>query len=403
MTAENSTVAEYAANKAWSGRGNLPELVEELERQKESRLDFCVDLRDLRVDVDGPAGEDRLHLAPRPHAAQARELLGADGLRLNDSALHQLGERCPVPVPWGFLRRLRDEQAFNAATLLTGEMSDAGAKRWLVRCLDQRVRAVLSDRYKVLDHYDLAFTALEVAKSVGAEVLECNLTPKHMRLKLVSREVRAKVDETREGDGWFARGLGSQDYLRKVAARSGGDLPGGPGVIHPVVTVTNSETGHGGMVVRMGVLRAVCFNLATVEDCVRKVHVGGRLESGIFTDETRAADGKAAFLQARDAIRATFDGEKFAALAADLNGAARTPIRAPDAAVGVVAERHDLTEQDRKAVFAHFMRDYAGENAYGLGQAVARHAQDVDADRAETLELAAGKILTEPTAYAVAA
>jgi len=45
------------------------------------------------------------------------------------------------------------------------------------------VRAILSDRYRVLDNYDLMFLALDEFAKAGAEVHKLNLTESHLFVK----------------------------------------------------------------------------------------------------------------------------------------------------------------------------------------------------------------------------
>ena len=110
-------------------------------------------------------------------------------------------------------------------------------------------RAFLSDRYKVLDHYDLALTSLQAVQGQGGEVIEASLSERSMRLKFTSRSIFDAIEQRRHSGGgnWYAGGLGNTEHLRRVGARTEGDLPGGPDTVHPMVTVSNSETGHGGL------------------------------------------------------------------------------------------------------------------------------------------------------------
>ena len=60
------TVSEFAA---WTGRGRLDQLVGELERQKETKIDFVADTRSLAVS----AKDGQMYLVPtEPHAMEWR-------------------------------------------------------------------------------------------------------------------------------------------------------------------------------------------------------------------------------------------------------------------------------------------------------------------------------------------
>ncbi len=60
-----------------------------------------------------------------------------------------------------------------------------GDKR-MICILDGNVRAILSDRYRVLDNYDLVFLALDEFAKAGAEVHKLNLTESHLFVKSVA-------------------------------------------------------------------------------------------------------------------------------------------------------------------------------------------------------------------------
>lgn len=391
--ASNATHNEMSRS-TWSGRGSLAELVRELERRKDTTFDFVTNTKNLSVVCEG--GEARLVRSAGSDAA-SREFIGSDGLPLNDSALGQLGDRMSPGIPGKFLRELVGQRPAQASNLLTGLLHETNSNN-LVRCLDGNVRAFLSDKYNPgLDNHTLAFAALRVARDHGAEVLECNLTDSYMRIKMVRRDLWESIDEVRAGQGgWYAGGLGNQEYLKRVAANTRGDMPGGPGTIHPVSTIGNSETGHGAMFTRIGILRAVCFNLATVETVISNVHLGARLDPGIFRPETIKQDVTAIMMKASDSIATAFHPARFAQVAARIRDAQNTPVEATrgvDFALG----QGMFTKDERDTLLAHFLGG-SDQTAYGLAQAVSRFAQDVDADRADTLESFAGSIINKPEA-----
>jgi len=380
---------------SWSGRGSLTDLVGELERQKESKFDFVADTRGIAV----AEREGKLFLIPKED--RATEWIPALGLPIRPGALDQMGEKCDPQIPIKFLRELSGRRSRRAAELLNNLIEDAPARRF-IRCLDGSVRAFLSDRYRVLDNYDLAFAALDAVRQAGGEVIEASLSETHMRIKFTSRQIWDAVDVRRQDNrgSWYAGGLGNQGYLSRVSARSGGDLPGGPGTVHPLVTLSNSETGHGGLSVRIGLLQAICFNLATVEEVVGKIHLGERLSVGVFTEETVTAESKAIYLKARDTIKGAFDPLAFKRMVDLAKEAQAQEIHAPAAAVENVAKAASLPEKAKDALLAYFVRDY-DLTRYGLAQAVARLAQDEeDGESGAGLEDLAGKILRREMAFA---
>lgn len=394
-TKKPEVVAEMSQG-GWSGRGRLDQLVAELERQKDSKIDVVLDGRSFAVKAVSVEG-GKNHLVITPVTPAAGEFLDKAGARVNDHALHQLGNRCAPGVPEKFLKNLVEERPLRAAELATGLLHDEGGKH-LVRMLDGRVRAMLSDRYRVIDHYDVAFTALEVAKASNANVFECSLSDDRMRLKLTTTEIWETLNVTRQQETgkWYSGGLGNQDFLSRVAARTQGELPGGPDAVYPVVTIGNSETGHGGFNVRIGILAGICFNLATIEEVATRIHLGERLDVGVLSAEAITADTRAILLKVRDGIRAAFDPKKFKAIVARCRKANEEEVAQPTSAVANLVANAEVDEDHKASILEHFLKDYR-PTRYGLAQAVARAAQDVeDPDQAASLEELSGKLIDEP-------
>ena len=386
-----TTVAEM--NDTWKGRGTLQNTVTELERHRKSRIDFVADVRHLTVEANGG-------IKIIPATAQAFEWMPEGPMMMKRAAYHQLAERTSPPMPTRFFDALMEERPNRLADLVNGLHADDPKKR-LVRCLDNEIRAWLSNSYRVLDNLDIAFTCMEEAQKKNAQVFEADLSDRRMRIKFTTQDVWDKIDVTQRSGpqgGWFAGAIGNRDLMGKtiMGARIREELPGGPGTIHPVVTALNSETGHGGFHIRIGLLLGMCFNVATLETVVSRVHLGERLEEGMFSQETISAESKAIMLKARDAVRAAFDQNKFAAMVAKAKAAQADKLEAPGAAIDNIIATGAVNEEQREALLMYFHRDY-DPTRFGLAQAVSRLAQDLDdPDDAGELENLAGKIIKEP-------
>lgn len=367
----------------WSGRGNLEQLVSELQRQKDSKVDFIADGRELGVNRF-------MYLKPRTNPSPISEFLPMDGIMVGDKALEQLGSRIEPPIPNRFLRDLfsEPERYGDIGARLVNDLLVKNPKRLFVRCLDGKVRAVLSNRYRVLDNYDLAFTALEVVREAGGEVVEASLSDTHMRLKFLTRNVWDAINEARKD------GQGNQEYLKRIQYDLRKEtLPGGPGTVYPIVTVSNSETGHGGLQVQIGMLRAICVNLLITESMVSQIHLGDRMEVGRFTEETVSAESKAIYLKARDTVRNAFHPDIFKRLVTTAKEAQEIPIQAPQPAVENIVEKVGLSQEAQTNILTYFLKDY-DTTRWGLSQAISRYSQDVeDPEKASELEEIAGKVL----------
>ena len=390
------------------GRGRLPNVVAELRRQVDQRVDFVLPVRDLTAQV---APDGRLHLVPQP---SARDFLPAAGLPLLDQALAQYAARLHPDVPLKFLRAACKLAPQRIADYLTGVMHDAGDK-WFLRCLDGHVRAVLSDRYRVIESLDVVQSVLHGCQDLPVRVLEASVSDSHVRIKLVNPAVYTALDHGPAAgqsphtwlrpDGTGAGTRANQEYLAQVVGSdlAQAELQAGADTLWPTVTFGNSDTGHGSYHAQVGILQAACFNLATIERKIATVHIGERMDEGIFTAETVQASARAMLLRTRDLIAAAFDSAKFRELVALCTGAARTAVAAPATALAnVIRLGPALADGDLDAL----VRAYAEERptVYGVGQAVARLAQDKhDPEVAADLERLAGEILTGKHTRAVLA
>lgn len=416
---KGDVVAEYGVGSGWSGRGSLADLAAELQLQADAKHDVVVDPRALEIHV-GPDRQPRLFAGDLAPAAYS-EFIPANGLALTKNAIEQIGARVSPTIAGKTATSLYQQRPEEFAALFTSLMQKTrsettrGGNR-MMRCLGDTCRAWLSDQYLIMDHYDLVRFGLKSASEHNARVLEGSLTEDRMRLKLVSYDVWDAIETVRTGSdraSWYAGGLGSQAYLSKVAATSRGRLPGqldgdpdidpaaGPDTVWPVVTITNSETGQGGLNIRLGVLVAACYNLATVEVAVNQIHLGERLDTGIYSESTVRKSEAAIMGKVADAIAAAFTPDRFAALCAGLRDAAADPIENPASAVRNVVSAARLPDALADKCLEHFLGDYRATR-WGLSQAVTRAAQDIDdPDAAEELISLGGTIATDAKKAAV--
>lgn len=398
---DDQIVAEYSrghqiGEKSFDKRTSLTTVVAELDRQLASKIDFVADTRSMKFGV----AEDKT-VRLYANSAQVSEYLPKDGLVLTYDCLAQAGNRMSPDIPSKFLRDLVAQQPDLAADLMTELFHRTPARR-MIRCLDNRVRAVLSNRYRILDNRDFAMAALDAARAHDGEVLEAQLTDRHMRLKLTTRKVFDVIETTRDkGGNWFAGALGNQQLLGRVAATRWDDLPGGPGTVTPLVSISNSETGYGGTRVRIGILMGVCFNLATVENVVAERHLGGEIDEGLLSEETHQADARAVMLKLRDYVTTAFEPSRFKALVEKVKMAQEDVIKAPTMVVDSVMGALKINAEHRDSLLSYFIRDY-DPTRFGLAQAVSRLAQDVESpDLATEWEDAAGRLLVTPELVAV--
>jgi len=322
----------------------LVELVKELERQKENSRDIIADSRTLKAVSNG-----ELKI----------EIEGYGSYPLTEWAHLQLSEKLGIPKK--YYDRMRKEGKIE----LLAENINAwiGEKeRRLIRILDGRIRAVLSDRYRIMDNYDLVFLALEEFKrKETVEIYRIDLTETMLYLKAIDRTL---TEEIREGD-----------------------------IIHGGLIIRNSEVGASSFRVEPFLLRKICSNGLIGRHSLKRIHLGrqtaeeGEIE---WSDETKRLEDKAFWAKVRDIIRNTFDRKIFLSWIKKMKEAAEIKIEKPKEAIDNVVKYAGLTEEQKNILLMHFTE----KTKYGMVNAVTSLARDTqDIQERIRLEEIGGKLL----------
>lgn len=344
----------------------LTELAAEIERQQNAKQDFVAPTKQMRAVYDGNA----VNLA-----------MGNVGdFGITDLAHQQIGEFAGIPKP--YYDRMRAE----VPELLTSNINtwfDRKPANRLVRVLDAKNRAFLSDAYRPLENYDLADAVLPTLLDNQLEIMSCEITEKRLYIKAVDQRITRDVPTGRKiGDG-------SHVFFDTCS---------------PAIIISNSEVGYGRLTVESGIFTKVCTNLATIAaGGMKKTHIGGKhmLDNGtvqnidaLLTTETRKATDKAVWLQVRDVVKGAFDDAVFTARCKALGALAEDKIG--DDVVKTVelsARKFGLSDLVAKTVQKHLIE--GGDlTRMGMFNAITRTAQDQDNyDDASDLERLGGKII----------
>lgn len=335
---------------------SITNLAAELERQIATKQDLVVPSSLLQCNTDPDKGFQMV--------IDAQQVGGV--YRVTELARRQLADK--LKIPFAYFERMRTEQPAlldrNVNTWLAAETD-----RRMIRILDSRVRAVLSDRYRRLDNYDLAENVLPMLqKLTDARFESVELTETRMYIKVVTPRVEYEI------------------------------APGD--VVQAGIVITNSEVGCGTLSVQPLVYRLVCRNgLIAADHSLRKTHVGRALTSeaesmNVFRDDTLAADDKAFFLKVRDVVEAAVSEATFRQIAQRMQQTLHIKLTGdPVKSVEVLANRYSLNESERTGVLRHLVA--GGDlSAYGVVNAVTHTAEDVeDYDRATESEALGGKLI----------
>ena len=339
------------------GIKTIQNLYEELERQREARQDLIADTRSLKVNSTN--GVTMMSVAT-----------GDDVLsyRLGEIAQRQVAER--LGIPYKYYERMRAEYPVLLDENVNGWLTKNPEKRML-RTLDGRLRAFLSDRYRRLDNLELVDHVLPVISQMkGCEVVSADITETHLYLKVINKTMKTEI------------------------------VPGD--IVQAGFVVSNSEIGLGALKVEPLVYRLICKNGMISKDYAhKKYHTGRQVENTdnayeLYSDETLAADDKAYFMKVQDIVSAAVDEAKFNLTVDKLRSAMRIETgENPVQTVEVLGDRYILNKLERASILRHFImgNDFSH---FGLVNAVTRSSQDVaDYNRATELERIGGTLLDE--------
>jgi len=338
----------------------LQELAREVSRVRMAKKDYLVPSSEVRMRTDaiGERNVPRLNFTAPD---------GTHAMAMTESSRRQLAER--LRIPFQYFRRMQDEQPELLDRNVNTWLEQEGGEARMVRTLDDKVRAVLSRRYRPIDNWMVAEWVLPHLQGwEGARVESCDLTETKMYLKIVLPRIEAEVQR---GD-----------------------------VVQAGLVVGNSETGHGSLYVQPLIFRLVCTNGMIASDhTMRRAHIGRLLEVNddgvtMFGDDTLRADDRAFALKLRDVIKQVASEQTFRLIVDRMRSTLGIELGGhPAKSVEILGDRYSLTKEEQGGVLRHLIEggDLSG---YGLLNAVTAFAQDVaDYDRATELEAVGGRLL----------
>lgn len=419
MTGQISgTTQSFGEGKALSSdlRASNPEqmaaMLQELERVSKTAEDVIVPASQLAIRVT----EDDEIRASYPAPSGTPFYGSSIDLGIRRVAHEQLAEKTGVPIR--FYNRLRDEHPPLAAHTVNYLLANGKENtNYMLRLVDGDLRAVLSDRYRRLDSWDVACTVLDELRNIkndptsggdlnGAApvVQRMDMSEERFYLRIMQPGFAAKITGRGEDIRKAENGIFSSGY-RKDNGRWQGfddDDPNADWVFGAFV-VSDSDVGRGGLNVDGPCLmRATCTNLIVVSQALHRVHVGQKLAvgaEGLLSDHTKSLQDQAVFSEIRDMVRSTFDPELFREVVIRAQTAQAQVLEEPTKAVDAVARAYDLTDKMRQAVLDELISPSfdvnPGATVWGLSNALSAQAHKVDIESSYALEKAAGDLLVK--------
>jgi len=348
---------------------SLTELAQEIERRAESKRDYIAPVKKLSAVVE------TVDTLPQV----VMNLKGQDSFPITPYAHGQMASYLEIP------KKYYDRMLADAPHILMDSINrwlqDHGNESRMIRVLDDKMRALLSDRFRPMENEDLAEAVLPVLNDLGVIVLSADITDRKFYLKAVDERITLDIPT-----GKFM-GDGGHTIFDTVS---------------PAITISNSEIGAGTMLIETSIWTKACTNLATFGASMRKYHAGTRADVSdevyaLLSDKTREVSDEALWRQARDITKGAFEQARFEAIAKKLGDASEDKIEdSPIEVIERVRKRFSWTDGERDSVLKHLIT--GGDlTRYGLHAAVTRSSEDLDDyDRASEFERLGGDIIELP-------
>lgn len=342
----------------------------------------------------------------------------ADGT-YRPTAVFDEGVAEKLGIPLAYVRRMRAERTDLYDVNVNGWLhgGPAGAadpRKFLMRGFAGDVpgaegiaRALLSDTYKRMDHFDILMATLAGVKEAGVdvEIAGCDLTERRMRVRIVAPQVTALAPNLLGG---YRSPFGEDGVARATSFgkdRLGRDLDrlaqrlgtaNGKPVVFAGLEVGNSETGGGAFTVTPRIVALTCLNGMTVTwDVLRAVHLGSKMDEGVVRWSADTEEKNLALVTAktRDAVATFLDADYVARTVARIEDVAGFPLSSPAEDVKRLGKSLMFDEATTEGILDHFIR--GGQvTAGGVVNAITSYAQTVDdADKAAGIEASALKVL----------
>lgn len=335
----------------------ITELIDEIKQQNERIDDRLVPFSQLRTAVVATKHDEKVTeegVEAEPTNFGIRFKVGEEEMPFYESVIQQacnitsIGDKAGVPA--AYIKRLlnddRDQQLVNLAAVSlnefyerrSGEMHTRGKKvqkQVFVRSLKNEagvpvVRALLSDKYFVLNNLDIAVNALAIVTKTGdggtaakdARAFDWHLDPFRFELGFVNPGVAfdlknpeqglIRCDGKQDDHGWVYSGGGSFDLRNGWQGRLGeGDKS--QHLVLPAARISNSETGGGSAEIQPMLFETICTNGVVFAKAMKRTHVSSIISEAdeYESDGTKKKAMEWVISKMTDALKQVFDLNSF--------------------------------------------------------------------------------------------
>lgn len=249
-------------------------------------------------------------------------------------------------------------------------------------------RGLLSDRYNVMDNYDVMLATLQAVKETGVNVqIESgDITDKKFYLRFTCPDIEVEAPE----------------LLKNYKVPNGN--PSGNGIITGFV-ISNSETGFGTFSISPRAVVLACSNgMIFKNDAFAKRHLGSKLDeySSIdWSEGTRTKNFELVCSQVKDAIKTYASKDYLTGKIQDLQDKGNKQLEHPIDCVKNVTKHLAVAEEKEKSILDYFFKS-GDSTGFGVTQALTYFAQhDANPEERYELETKGVEILTDIDSFDV--
>lgn len=308
----------------------LEQLAAEITRQQSAKEDYVVNTGNLRLESYGP------ELTLRVLDSDGADRI--EPLEIGDIAHRQIGTHLSIPAK--YYERMRSEDPGLLAHNVNTWLERTPAQR-MIRVLDGKARAYLSNRYLRMDNYSIASAVLPILAEIpDVRIESCQITDSRMYIKAVNPRLQEDV------------------------------TPGD--TVQAGVVISNSEVGLGSVNIQPLIYRLVCSNGMVVNDAATKRnHIGRATDAEenfqLYSEKTLAADDHAFLLKVQDTVRAAAEEARFAQVVGMMREAAAIPMNTADVpgVVKLASRQFGLTDSEGEGILQHLIEGH-DLSLYGL-------------------------------------
>lgn len=320
----------------------LEQLAAEITRQQNAKEDYVVNTGNLRLESYGH--DLALHVLNSDGADRI------EPLEIGDIAHRQIGTHLSIPAK--YYERMRSEDPGLLAHNVNTWLERTPAQR-MIRVLDGKARAYLSNRYLRMDNYSIASAVLPILAEIpDVRIESCQITDSRMYIKAVNPRLQEDV------------------------------TPGD--TVQAGVVISNSEVGLGSVNIQPLIYRLVCSNGMVVNDAATKRnHIGRATDAEenfqLYSEKTLAADDQAFLMKVQDTVRAAAEEARFSQVVGMMREAAAVPMNTTDVpgVVKLTTRQFGLTDSEGEGILQYLIEGH-DLSLYGLSNAVTRYSQDVN-------------------------